>query len=101
MLSEDIEYHMHGAGCVVEFSDFDVDFDFANWEEVGFDAWRLWRYAKQFPERYPDYQERESVEAALADGLAERVITPFEGNDRLFKLKMDPTDSGQFRGHDT
>ncbi len=91
-LADGIEYQMHGVGCGVEYTDHDIDFDFANKHEVGVDAWRLWRYAKQFAELYPDYQERDAVEAALAAGLSDGTISrmeskyPGEGNDKLLRL---------------
>ncbi|QZP08484.1 hypothetical protein [Caenibius sp. WL] len=87
-----VEYQMHGVGCAVEYADHDVDFDFANQHEVGFDAWRLWLYAEQYPERYPAYQARDAVEAALAECLSNGAIRrvesryPGESNDRLFEL---------------
>ena len=91
-LADGVEYHMHGVGCAVEYSDYDVDFDFATRDEAGFDAWRLWMFAKQFPERYPDYQERSAVEAGVdaivAEGTAARapVACLGEVNDKLFLL---------------
>lgn len=91
-LAEGIEYHMHGVGCAVEFSDYDVDFDFASPDQAGFDAWRLWLFAKQFPERYPEYQDREVVESALnrlieAGAIARALANyPGEANDKLFIL---------------
>jgi|EndMetStandDraft_7_1072992.scaffolds.fasta_scaffold19342_3 hypothetical protein len=91
-LADGIEYQMHGIGCGVEYTDHDVDFDFANQHEVGVDAWRLWRYAKQFPKVYPHYQECDAVEAALAEGLSNGTISraeseyPGESNDKLLRL---------------
>lgn len=84
---------MHGVGCRVEFPDHEIDFDFANGQEVGFDAWRLWVYAGQFPERYPEYQKRHAVEVALAECCSDGTISrieckyPGEGNGRLFRLR--------------
>lgn len=93
-LSDGIEYQMHGFGCAVEYTDHDVDFDFANQHEVGVDAWRLWLYAEQFPDRYPGYQELAAVEAALAEGLADGTISriesryPGESNDNMLRLSV-------------
>jgi hypothetical protein len=98
-LQDDVQYHMHGYGCAVEYPDYDVDFDFAGVSEVGFDAWRLWRYAKQFPDRYPSYQELDAVEAALARSLTEGSVErielrhPGEGNRRLYRLIDVESDS--------
>lgn len=100
-LSDDIEYQMHGFGCAVEYADHDVDFDFANQHEVGVDAWRLWRYAKQFPDRYPGYQELAAVEVVLAeaisDGTVSRIETryPGESNDNMLRLNMSESDKAR------
>jgi uncharacterized protein DUF6896 len=84
-LSKDAEYHLHGIGCTVEFLDHEVDFDFANLEgDVGFDAWRLWRYAKQFPDQYPSYQEEAAIKGALAVALTRGVISRFDDANRPF-----------------
>lgn len=91
-LAEDIEYQMHGVGCSVEYADHNVDFDFASQHEVGFDAWRLWQYSTQFPDLYPHYQDREAIEAALAERLSGGSISPVEkknlgeGNDKLLRV---------------
>jgi hypothetical protein len=91
-LAEGIEFRMHGFGCAVEFPDYDVDFDFVSLDQVGFDAWRLWLFAKQFPHRYPQYQDREAIVDALAERLDAGAITrveanyPGEANDNLFIL---------------
>ena len=93
-LAEGIVYQMHGVGCGVEYPDYDVDFDFATRDEVGFDAWRLWMFANQFPNRYPEYQDRTAVEAAvdalLAEGTATRVDYEFPGevNSKLLMLEL-------------
>ena len=91
-LAEGIEFRMHGVGCAVEFPAYDVDFDFASRDRVGFDAWRLWLFAKQFPDRYPLYQDREAIVAALAERIDAGAIArveanyPGEANDNLFIL---------------
>jgi hypothetical protein len=83
---------MHGVGCAVEFADHDVNFDLANRQDVGFDAWRLWSYATQFPVRYPHHQELKAVEAALVACLSEGTVCPVEtwhgglSNSRLLRL---------------
>lgn len=91
-LRSGVEYQMHGVGCAVEYTDHLVDFDFANQDEVGFDAWRLWLYAEQYPERYPEYQAYDAIEAALMECLSSGAIRrvesqyPGESNNRLFKM---------------
>lgn len=42
-----LKYSIHGVGCHFSFNDCEVDVDFdLNGECAGFDAWRLWLYAK-------------------------------------------------------
>ena len=93
MLADEVKYVIHGVGCAVEFADHFVDFDFSGTCEVGFDAWRLWRYATQFPEAYPDYQDYAAVEIALADGLSAGAFmradstSAIESNHALLRLR--------------
>ena len=70
-LVQNVRYRFHGVGCAVELSDCEVDFDFASELEVGFDAWRLWLHARQFPHRYPEYGDRIAVDRMLAACLSE------------------------------
>jgi hypothetical protein len=94
-LAKGVDYHMHGVGCAVEFPDYEVDFDFASSSQVGFDVWRLWRFAKQFPERYPEYQEEAAIENAVNECIVAGTITraatdyPGEANERLFILASE------------
>ena len=62
-----IEFSFHGAGCMGTGAGFEVDFDFGPDGRVdGFDAWRLWRFANQNPAAYPQFQQLEDVQTALA-----------------------------------
>jgi hypothetical protein len=81
-----VEYQMHGIGCWVDLPEGEVDFDFAYSNDVGFDTWRLWSYAKHAQNRYPDYQKQEDVERALAEALAAGTVEPFEKYPRLMRL---------------
>lgn len=86
-LADGVDYTLHGIGCRVESSKREVDFDFATSEgDVGFDAWRLLIFAGQFPEQYPEYQEKASVESALADLVASGLATPIGGHSNLLRL---------------
>jgi hypothetical protein len=82
ILSDGSAYQFHGIGCCIERTDgLDVDFDFGPGGRAdGFDAWRLWQFAKQFPTQYPDFQQREHVEKALS-GLADEGIVSPSGAD--------------------
>lgn len=82
-LSDGSAYQFHGIGCVIERTDdIDLDFDFgAGGRADGFDAWRLWRFAKQFPAKYPDLQQRDQVEIALR-ALADKGVVCPSGDER-------------------
>jgi hypothetical protein len=60
-------YRFHGVGCGIERTDgTDLDFDFGPGGRAdGFDAWRLWQFAKQYPTRYRDLQQLDQVKDAL------------------------------------
>jgi hypothetical protein len=61
-----VEFAFHGVGCRGRVGGIEVDFDFGpDGRTDGFDAWRLWTFATQSPTRYPGFQRREDVEAAL------------------------------------
>ncbi|MFJ3008834.1 DUF6896 domain-containing protein [Pseudomonas fluorescens] len=65
-VSEGISYQLHGIGCMIEFPDHCIDFDFGPNERTdGFDAWRLFNYACDHPEKYPSYTKLENIEAGL------------------------------------
>ena len=66
-LTDGSTFQFHGIGCVVERpDDIDIDFDFNESGAVApVDDWRLWRFAKQFPQSYPDFQHRHQVITAL------------------------------------
>ncbi len=65
-----IEFSFHGVGCRATVDGVEVDFDFGpDGRTDGFDAWRLWYFARQNPKRYPQFKRLEDVEAAL-EGLA-------------------------------
>lgn len=62
-LSDEAEYELHGVGCHIFFPEFDIDFDFApNGRSDGFDLWRLWKYVRQFEERFPELQDKQRLE---------------------------------------
>lgn len=82
------EYQFHGIGCWVEFATYKVDFDFDFDGKIdGFDAWRLWLIAKQFPKEFPSYQELEDVEGGLYHAVRKRaILTPRNGERKLYHL---------------
>jgi hypothetical protein len=69
-------FRFHGVGCEYDFGDYFVDFHFGpDGRCDGFDAWRLWIFARQFPEEYPEYQEVAAVELELAQAETDGLIT--------------------------
>ena len=73
-LSSGATFEFHGVGCCVEFHNHWVDFDFATPVTPGFDAWRLWQYAKQFPEKFDCVPPLKDFEARMTDLAEKRVI---------------------------
>lgn len=65
-LLDDVEYKLHGIGCWISFQGYEIDFDFSpDGRSDGFDLWRLGKYVKQFPERFPMFQKTEQLEVAF------------------------------------
>ncbi|MBD9597771.1 hypothetical protein IB270_33645 [Ensifer sp. ENS05] len=87
LLNDTIAYQLHGRGCQVEFADHDVDFDFMDWDgTVGFDAWKLWTYARQFPERYPKLTSNADVEQELQLSIKAGEIKAVFPDGRYYQL---------------
>jgi hypothetical protein len=75
VLKDGTEYEFHGVGCCLFFNDHEIDFDFSVGERSdGFDSWKLWRYAKQFPDRFPRYQSKSEVEKDFGGLVAAGMI---------------------------
>ena len=85
-------YEMHGYGCTVFLDDVAMEIEFSGRDRIGFDGWRLWRFARQHPTRWPTYQDLNRVEreqsAAVQDGIFRRGKPQFpgEGNPDLYEL---------------
>ena len=76
-----ISYQLHGNGCMVEFPDHCVDFDFGPEERTdGFDSWRLYNYATEHSEKYPKYKTQESIEVELKKYEQENIIKKLENS---------------------
>jgi hypothetical protein len=88
-LGDGAEYHFHGIGCCVERGDVEVDWDFGpDGRADGFDTWRLWRFAKQFPTKYPEFQDRKALSDGLARLTAEGTVCSSEvEHDHLLYLR--------------
>jgi hypothetical protein len=61
-----VDYYFHGIGCAFTRDGRTVDFNFGPAGEInGFDAWRLWLFAEQDPERFPQWQTESAITGAL------------------------------------
>ena len=71
-LSDEIEYQFHGIGCLLIFSDYEVDFDFGPEGRIdGFDLWRLNGYLGSCKDKYSGYSEEQlknDFAAAVSSG---------------------------------
>jgi len=57
-LSEDTIYDFHGVGCMVEFPNYCIDFDFGkDGQSNGFDTWRIASYIEERISDYSYYNE--------------------------------------------
>jgi len=61
-----VEFSFHGVGCRGTKDGVEVDFDFGpDGRTDGFDAWRVWDFAKKNAAKYPTFQDCESVDEAM------------------------------------
>lgn len=82
VLSDGIEYELHGIGCLIIYPDYDVDFDFAPNDRIdGFDLWRLSLYLKERVGRYPAYENvdilKKDFEEAIKKGNIAKISHPY------------------------
>jgi hypothetical protein len=74
-----IVYKFHGIGLRLRIGSRKIDFDFGfDGRTGGFNEWWLWLFAKDRPEQFPEFQDKERIEAALAEARqAGEVGQPF------------------------
>ncbi|MBC7890616.1 MAG: hypothetical protein H7Y12_00260 [Sphingobacteriaceae bacterium] len=61
-------YGFHGIGLYTNLNGIEVDFDFGpDGRTDGFDWWRLYQFADNFPERFGVFNDSKLVESALAE----------------------------------
>lgn len=87
-----IEYYFHGVGLCVTFPDRKIDWDFGyDCRLDGFDLWRLWIFAEDGTNQFPEFKEKETLEKAFAEaeqqGIIERQFKDFQ--DNLYYLSSD------------
>jgi hypothetical protein len=60
------EYYIHGCGCRVIAKELEIDFDFdASGDISGFDAWKLYDYARNHAEAYGWVTTRDKFEILI------------------------------------
>jgi hypothetical protein len=70
-----IEYYFHGVGCCVTYPNKMVDWDFGNNGRLdGFDAWRLWVFAKEGTNNFPEFKQQEAINKAFREAEIQGII---------------------------
>jgi len=88
-----LKFSFHGVGCAVTTEHYVVDFDFdENGECAGFDAWRLWQFAKSRTGYYGSIESQDAITSSLEDlkksgrvGKAGKLPNP-----EMYRLISDP-----------
>lgn len=80
-----IEYYFHGIGLCVTFPTHDIDWDFGYDGRLdGFDFWRLWIFAKDSTNQFPEFKEKETLERAFNEagnlGIIHKRFKHFQDN---------------------
>lgn len=85
-----VSYQLHGNGCMIEYPEHCVDFDFGpNGRTDGFDAWRLYNYACEFPEKYAKYTNLATVKLELNKYIQEDMIKKTDNStSNLYFLRI-------------
>jgi hypothetical protein len=61
-------FSFHGVGCAITFEHYRVDFDFdEDGECAGFDAWKLWQFAKSRGGHYGPIENRDVLMRSLQE----------------------------------
>jgi hypothetical protein len=86
-ITADIEYELHGIGCAIYFPNESVDFDYGPDDRIdGFDAWRLYIFAKDRPEKYQKFCDQEVIENELREYIKNNKITKMPHPSNLYSL---------------
>jgi hypothetical protein len=66
---------------MIEYPEYCVDFDFGpNGRTDGFDAWRLYNYACEFPEKHAKYTNFATVESELNQYIQENMVKKMDNS---------------------
>jgi hypothetical protein len=85
-----IEYSFHGIGCRVSLLSGEVDWDFGHDGRLdGFDAWRLWRFAADGTDNFPEFKHKEALDDVFREAITHGIIhAPFKHlQDELYYLR--------------
>jgi Domain of unknown function (DUF6896) len=85
-----IHYYYHGSGCTVESDDLLIDWDYGLDGRVdGFDLWRLWRFAEESTNSFPEFRDEEVLEGVFQEAIKRKLIhQPFLAKqDDLYYLR--------------
>lgn len=80
-----IKYNFHGRGLCVTFPSRDIDWDFGYDGRLdGFDFWRLWVFARDSSNQFPEFKEKETLEKAFGEaenlGIIHKRFKDFQDN---------------------
>jgi hypothetical protein len=86
-----VTYELHGVGCAVKLPHVLVDFDYGPDGRIdGFDAWRLFIYASELPEKYPKYQSKEVLNLEFEEHVASGRFEPMpKGRNGFYCLSKN------------
>lgn len=75
-----IEYYFHGIGLCVTFPNRRIDWDFGlNGRIDGFDAWRLWIFATEGTDNFPEFKQKENLDKVFREAEIQGIIhMPFK-----------------------
>ncbi|MCL6700924.1 hypothetical protein [Pseudomonas sp. T1.Ur] len=86
-----VTYELHGVGCAVNLPHVLVDFDYGpDGRTDGFDAWRLFIYASELPEKHPKYQSKEVLNLEFEEYVASGRFEPMpKGRNGFYCLSKN------------
>ncbi|MCS4249896.1 DUF6896 domain-containing protein [Pseudomonas sp. BIGb0164] len=81
VLTDGVEYELHGVGCSVYLTDRCIDFDYGPGGRVdGFDPWRLYMYACETPQQHKKYTDMKLLEHEFNEYLEKGKVRKIEGS---------------------
>ena len=69
------KYFLHGIGCKLDLPSGPIDWDFGHQSRInGFDAGRLWYFAKERQEQFPDLPDQKSFAVLFAEAISNGIV---------------------------